>query len=159
MTFEVNNQLWKIRSKHGRGRIYNDVDSFLKACMDYFQWVDDHPLQEEKIFHNAGEVTRANVSKMRAMTMEGLWLFIGISRNTWKSYKLIDDFLPVIEVVENIIWEQKFTGAAADMLNSNIIARDLGLRDNVVNEVNPGDEFVKLLREEAQKSQISETDE
>ena len=30
--------------------------------------------------------------------------------------------------------EQKFTGAAADLLNANIIARDLGLKDNVSNE-------------------------
>jgi hypothetical protein len=28
-----------------------------------------------------------------------------------------------------VIYEQKFTGAAADLLNPNIIARDLGLAD------------------------------
>nr|WP_261640834.1 DNA-packaging protein [Erwinia mallotivora] len=30
---------------------------------------------------------------------------------------------------EQIIYNQKFTGAAADLLNANIIARELGLAD------------------------------
>ena len=32
----------------------------------------------------------------------------------------------VVSKAEKIIYEQKFTGAAADLLNPNIIARDLG---------------------------------
>lgn len=37
--------------------------------------------------------------------------------------------LAVITQAEAVIYEQKFTGAAADLLNPNIIARDLGLAD------------------------------
>jgi hypothetical protein len=36
--------------------------------------------------------------------------------------------------IEKVIYNQKFTGAAADLLNSNIIARELGLSDKVQNE-------------------------
>ena len=35
---------------------------------------------------------------------------------------------------EEIIYNQKFTGAAADLLNPNIIARELGLADKQQNE-------------------------
>ena len=37
------------------------------------------------------------------------------------------DFLDIITRVEAIIWDQKFTGAAASILNGNIIARELPL--------------------------------
>ena len=37
--------------------------------------------------------------------------------------------MTVIDDIEKIIYRQKFEGAAAGLLNANIIARDLGLRD------------------------------
>ena len=48
---------------------------------------------------------------------------------TWQDYTEKDDFSAVTTRIEDIIYEQKFTGAAADLLNPNIIARDLGLAD------------------------------
>nr|WP_320143052.1 terminase small subunit [uncultured Cohaesibacter sp.] len=53
---------------------------------------------------------------------------MGITRQTWDSYKdRGEDFLTIITRVEDIIWDQKFTGAAAGILNGNIIARELPL--------------------------------
>ena len=66
---------------------------------------------------------------MRAMTIAGLCLFLGISHETWSNYRDKKDFIGVTTWAEQIIYNQKFTGAAADMLNANIIARDLGLSD------------------------------
>lgn len=64
------------------------------------------------------------------MTIDGLCLFIGITDQTLYNYKERgEDFLDVITLAEKVIKHQKFTGAAADLLNPNIIARDLGLRD------------------------------
>lgn len=65
------------------------------------------------------------------MTLGGLYLFLGINRSTWDEYRGREDFSAVIGRVEEAIREQKFTGAAADLLNANIISRDLGLRDGV----------------------------
>lgn len=101
----------------------------MDACQQYFQWVQDNPLQEEKVFVFQGRVTRANVSKMRAMTIGGLCIFLGISKDTWNSYRNSEDFSAIACEVDEIIRDQKFTGAAADLLNPNIIARDLGLKD------------------------------
>jgi hypothetical protein len=66
---------------------------------------------------------------MRAMTIDGLCLFLDISTDTWKLYKDREDFIGVTRKAENVIRSQKFSGAAADLLNANIIARDLGLSD------------------------------
>lgn len=123
------NQFWKARSSHGRKSIFKNPEQLWKGCEEYFQWVEENPLREEKLFAYQGEVTRATINKMRAMTLNGLRLFLGISDQTWRDYRKREDFLGVTTRAEQIIRIQKFEGAAADLLNANIIARDLGLAD------------------------------
>jgi len=84
---------------------------------------------EEKVFHTAGIITRAEVGHMVATTVTGLCLFLDIHETTWAEYRKKTDFTSVTARVDNYIKTQKLTGAAADLLNPNIIARDLGLVD------------------------------
>ena len=63
------------------------------------------------------------------MTIAGMCLYIDICESTWANYREKKDFLVVITRAERYIYDQKFSGASADMLNANIIARDLGLTD------------------------------
>lgn len=123
------NQFWKMRSTHGRNPIFKDSEQLWDACEQYFQWVEENPLEELKVFHNAGLITEATLPKMRAMTIDGLCIFLDISDETWANYRNKEDFIGVTTRVEKVIRTQKFTGAAAELLNPNIIARDLGLRD------------------------------
>ena len=124
------NQFWKLAKNTGRKPTFKSAAVLWEACVAYFEWVDSNPLIEEKVFCYQGEITRADLSKMRAMTMNGLFIHIGISHQTWYRMKEKPEFAETIELVENIIREQKFTGAAADLLNPVIIARDLGLKDS-----------------------------
>lgn len=123
------NQFWKARSKHGRNRLFASAELLWEACCEYFQWVEDNPLLEMKPFAYQGVVIQEPVAKMRAMTINGLCLFLDIDETTWRAWRDVDDFSTVVSKAEKIIYEQKFTGAAADLLNPNIIARDLGLAD------------------------------
>lgn len=125
----VGNQFWKARSKHGRDKIFSSPEILLEACKEYFEWVEANPLYEARPFAYQGKVIQEKVAKMRAMTIGGLCIFLDIDRKTWDNYRADNDFFPVINQVEEIIRDQKFTGAAADLLNPNIIARDLGLKD------------------------------
>lgn len=118
--------LWR---KVGRPATFENPDSLWKSCCGYFAWVDENPLYEEKAFAYQGLVTTASLRKMRAMTIEAMCLFIGISYQTWRNYCHRDEFLEVTSRVEAVIRSQKFEGAAAELLNPNIIARDLGLAD------------------------------
>ena len=129
MAAPTGNQFWKARSKHGRDKIFSDDGKLWESACEYFQWCEDNPLTEQKIFHAAGVITKDTVTKMRAMTIAGLCVFFGIGTSTWSDYKKNKDFTAVITRIEDIIYNQKFMGAAADMLNPNIIARDLGLAD------------------------------
>jgi hypothetical protein len=123
------NEFWKARSSHGRAPIFASPELLWEAASEYFAWVEANPLWEDKIVSYQGVTTHEPVCKMRAMTISGLCIFLDIARRTWDEYRDRDDFLPVVGRVEEIIRTQKFEGASADLLNANIIARDLGLAD------------------------------
>lgn len=132
------NRFWEARSSHGRNPIFGSPEELWKACCEYFTWVEEHPLWEMKAFSYQGEVTQEPVAKMRAMTITGLIIYLDITRQTWSSYKAREDFITVTTRAEEIIYDQKFSGAAADLLNANIIARDLGLKEqSQVEDVTP----------------------
>ena len=63
------------------------------------------------------------------MTKWGLCNFLDIGISTWEDYRNRDDFSLVCTRAEDIMRQQKFEGASAQLLNPSIIARDLGLAD------------------------------
>jgi len=134
MAAPLNNDFWKLRSKHGRDKLFATPALLWQAACEYFQWVTDNPLYESKAFAYQGEVVAAQLPKMRAMTLSGLCFYLHCNEAYFRTFKsqLPDgeqDFNTVISEIEAVIFRQKFEGAAADLLNANIIARDLGLMD------------------------------
>lgn len=122
------NQFWKLRSKHGRDKIFTDPEILWEAACDYFEWCESNALIE--IDFRGKDANEVELPKMRAFTWEGLELFLDIhSLRDYKTKENYKDFAQVITRIEKVIWNQKFTGAAAGFLNPNIIARDLGLAD------------------------------
>jgi len=123
------NEFWKARSSHGRNPIFASPQDLWGACEQYFQWVEENPLWEAKAFAFQGVVTVESIPKMRAMTINALCLFLDIDKSTWDAYRGREGFSGVTTRVDETIPSQKFEGASADLLNANIIARDLGLAD------------------------------
>ena len=75
---------------------------------------------------------------MRAYTIQGLCLYLDCNVGYFNDFEvslkgktddISKDFSAVITRMRETIYNQKFSGAAADLLNANIIARDLGLSD------------------------------
>jgi hypothetical protein len=129
MAAPVGNSFWEARSSHGRKPRFESPDDLWDACCEYFEWVEQNPLYEAKAFAFQGVVTVESLPKMRAMTIAGLCIFLDIGVQTWHDYRAREDFSEVTTRVDEIIRTQKFQGAAADLLNPNIIARDLGLAE------------------------------
>lgn len=127
--FLPGNKFWLVRSSHGRKPIFETPDDLWNAACEYFQWVEENPLYEDRLVTFQGVATHEPVAKMRAMTIAGLCLFLDISRQGWFEYCAKPDFSDVTKTIDDVIRSQKFAGAAADLLNANIIARDLGLAD------------------------------
>lgn len=128
--FMPGNRFWEARSSHGVRPKFEDPDSLWSACCEYFEWVEANPLWEDRLVTFQGAATHEPVAKMRAMTLQGLCFFIDVTRETWGTWRESrPDLSDVIARAEGVIYQQKFAGAAADLLNANIIARDLGLAD------------------------------
>lgn len=122
------NEFWKLRTKHGRDRLFEKPEELWEAACEYFQWCEDNPLME--VDFRGKDADRVELPKMRAFTWEGLELYLDIySLRDYKKNPDYKDFSQVITRIEKVIYNQKFTGAAAGFLNPNIIARDLGLAE------------------------------
>lgn len=145
------NQFWKLRSKHGRDKIFESPDILWEESCKYFEWCDVNPLTSTEQSRSKGtkkttEVTEEGIETvdsgliemplMRAYTWEGLELFLDLeSLREYKTNKDYKDFSQVITRIGKIIYTQKFTGAASGLFNANIIARDLGLSDSSKTEI------------------------
>ena len=129
------NTYWKQRLAHGRKHKINTPNQLLQGALDYLGYLKDNPFPEPKLVAHQGEAEIYELPKMRAPTLQGLWVHLGISRDSW--YRMKDPgpdgrgkgFPEVCGWVEDTFYDWKFQGAAAGFLNHAIIARDLGLRD------------------------------
>lgn len=124
--------------KPGRPAKFPTPQDMWNRAVDYFKWAEKNSLIEEKAASDSGTPTVIRLKKMRAFTITGLTLFIGLNDETFRRYGTGEngngEFKEVVGLIKQVIHEQKFTGAAADLLNANIIARDLGLYDKQVTE-------------------------
>lgn len=132
MAAPKNNQFWKQRSKHGRDKLFATPELLWEAACEYFEWSDKHPWKKND-FVGGGPKAGAKVSvdTSRPYTLSGLCLYCDASRDWWNKFRASasDDFLGVITRIEEIIYTQKFEGAAVGAFNASVIARDLGLVD------------------------------
>jgi len=149
MAAPIGNKFWEARSTHGRAPIFGSPEDLWTACCEYFDWIEQNPLYESEAFAYQGAVTIQELPKMRAMTVASLCIFLDIGVATWNLYRDRQDFVSVTTRVDEIIRTQKFQGAAAGLLNPNIIARDLGLADKSEFTGKDGGaiEFTRITRE------------
>lgn len=108
---------------------FADQFELAEAVLEYGKWARENPLYEARLVSYEGVSSIENVPKMRAMSIGGLCLFLGISQQTWANYRSNPTFAEVCKAADEMIYRQKFEGAAAGLLNSMIISRDLGLAE------------------------------
>jgi hypothetical protein len=150
MPAPVGNKFYElVKMPTGRPKKYTPK-TLWETAQEYFKWVDENPLMERKVFNYQGEIVEADLPKMRAMTETAFCLFAEIDLETFSNYKSkkepYEDFFGVSIAISQIIYTQKMEGAAADFLNANIIARDLGLRERTETEVK-GVEAIRIIRD------------
>lgn len=141
--FEKGNKFWNNRSKHGRDTLFANPGMLWDAACDYFNWVDENPFIEIKpmTVSNGGNggssIEMVEIPIKRPFTMIALCCHLNCSSSYFRQFKFESkeqkekraEFLAVIEQIEEIIFNQKFEGAASGFFNAAIIARDLGLMD------------------------------
>ena len=110
-------------------------ESLWKYFVGYQEYCKENPkLKHDFVGKDADEVYR----KIEIpLTWEGFQIYIWNqgANGDLKDYlsnknNAYDEFSPILARIRIIIYEDKFTGAAAGLFNHSIIARDLGLKDH-----------------------------
>lgn len=116
-----------ILERRSRKKVYLTADDFLADCVKYFEWATQTPIMTEKATVASGDVIRYDEKKLRVFTKKGLALHLGIT--TSKLASLMQQFPEVGEIIEQVIYVQKFENAAVGVLNSTMMAKDLGIAE------------------------------
>lgn len=151
MSAPIGNKFWKIRSKHGRDKLFATPELLWEAACEYFEWCEKNPFYEVEQVKQPGKAfydkeneewvipdKLVSLPKMRPFTLQGLCGYLDCATSYFRQFKSAErengkDFVTIITRIEETIYNQKFSGAASGFLNPNIIARDLGLTDKVDN--------------------------
>lgn len=135
------NQFWKLRSKHGRDKLFASPDLLWEAACEYFQWCDDNPWIKNDAIRGgeaAGEII--SIPTTRPYTLSGLNVYLNAGVNYWTQFregvKENKDFSLVVTRIEEIIFTQKFEGAAVGAFNALLIARELGIAEKTQASLN-----------------------
>jgi len=110
-----------------------------KGVVEYFEWVHANPLFEDVVKNSRDGIVHEAVAKMRAPTIKGLCLFLGITPDRWDRWRSHETYKDVCAWADDTIFTMKFEGAAAGLLNPNIIMRELGLAEKTETEVSGKD--------------------
>jgi hypothetical protein len=129
------NKYWEARSSHGRNPIFASPDELLKSCTEYFNHADDNPIVSYKPYVTNGAVEQMETIHKRPYTLEGLYVFVGISLDGFRDYEKREGFIEVCKEVRQTIRDQKLSGAMVGIFQHNIVARDIQLRDGVDSKV------------------------
>ena len=127
------NQFWKLRSKHGRDKLFESPEFLWEGCQEYFEATDKR--KWIKTEYNGKDATKCEIPNETPYTWTGLYLFLDIDHTTWLLYEKRQDFITICTRVRNIIYTQKFEGAAVGAFNNNLISRDLGLSEKTNNTI------------------------
>lgn len=136
MAAPIGNQFWKLRSKHGRDRIFTDPAVLLLAAEEYFEWCETNPMEEQDF--RGKDATEVTIKKLQPFQLSGLCLYLEVNPEYFNDFEkglrpsespTDKEFSRIVTRIRQIIYTQKFRGAAVGFFNQNIIARDLGLID------------------------------
>lgn len=128
MSAPKGNKFWTLRkdlTETGKKLTPGDI---LVKSQEYITRCATDPLKQQDF--RGKDIVEVSLDKMRAMSLEGLYFHLDISKDTWQNWKKDSKYLAIITRVENLMFTYNFEGASANLLNQNIIARKLGIADN-----------------------------
>ena len=121
------NEYYKLCKNPGAPKKY-DADKLRKKINEYFKHIDNTPIQKRKTETHRGEIKEIIEYLPKPYTLTGLCNYLHITMHTLKSYESDDDLMQLIIHARQIIYQNKFEGAANNTFNSNLIALELGLK-------------------------------
>lgn len=127
--FSADAQYWQQKPKGQGVMAYPTPDHLREAACEAFDWMTAHPKKRAVTACYKGVFAKTTENLERPFTHHALCLVMGISRTAFAHYRAREEFAEVMEWIDDVIYTQKFEGAATGLLNANFIARDLGLAE------------------------------
>lgn len=148
------NQYWKLRSSHGRGKLFSTPELLWQAACEYFEYCDSHPWKVTKTKSKGKNREKEETPTQCPFSLTGMMSYLDVSEAYWRQFKESnhdEDFSTVITRIENIIKTQQLEGALVGAFNANIVARINGLADKqeLSGEVRSGLTVIVKNQEEA----------
>jgi len=152
------NQFWKLRTVHGRDKIFGgDGTTLWEEACKYFDWCDRHPRERVELVKYKGDYEEAAIPLGRPYSMDGLTVYLGVSQGYFRSAKYNlnnkreagrispseEKLYDTIERIEQTIRTQQIECAMVGIFSQNLVARYLGIADNV-NQNNVGDTVLRV---------------
>lgn len=136
--FQKGNNFWTKRSDHHTAYLFQTPEHLLEGAREYFEHVDANPEYIIEARNEDGQIINHPVPKRRPYTPEGLAVWLGTNAAYFRRFKADQEgnpnaipFLEVIAWIENVIYNQQYTGAAVGTLNASIVARRLGISETL----------------------------
>ena len=76
MSAPKGNQFWKLRSKHGRDKIWESPELLWESCVEYFEATDER--KWIKVEFHGRDANKCEVEQETPYTLSGLFVFLDI---------------------------------------------------------------------------------
>jgi hypothetical protein len=120
------------------GQVFDTGEEVLQAGADYFQWLEDHPLNVPQTSVYKGEVTKYTEERPRVATLEGFAQHCGVLVNqifVWCKNTRRPDIAEATQFVREQIRQQQIEGGAAGTFHATIASRLAGLAEKTEHSV------------------------
>lgn len=154
------NQNWKLRIKHGTEKKYTP-EELAKGIQDYFTWAENTPIIKLIWLNSRHGAEEVEEKHRRPFTLQALCTHLEIVVNTFKNYEkmkgelekspealikpwskefkdkmeVANDYLTICTQARQIMYSQKYEGAAVGTFKESLIAADLGIKKKVENTI------------------------
>lgn len=118
-------------------KAFSDPSELWNAACDYFNHTQSNPLVRPEFVKTgpcAGQIIDVEIP--RPFSWSGLNTYLSIEGITTSLYRYkyndgnaYDEFSDVIKLIDDVMFSQKFEGAAVGMYKENIISREIGLAE------------------------------
>lgn len=136
--FKTGNSFFLKRSTHEHKYLFESPERLIEGAVEYFEHVDNNPEMVVEARVEEGIVINHPVPHKRPYTPEGLANWLHCSPAWFRNFKRdqkdnprAQEFLAAITWIENVIYNQQYTGAVVGIMNPSVVARKLGLADKV----------------------------
>src|SRR5687767_9006913 len=81
------NEFWRLRSKHGRDKLFATPALMLEAAIEYFKHCDDNPWKKAELVRGKRGYVLKDVPVRMPYTLMGFCLYVGANTDYWRTFK------------------------------------------------------------------------